>query len=195
MTNNQNSFGIVKLFAIGVLVFILMPGSGCQSIPDTQAVSDKYRLVWNDDPATNITVAWDQHEPANPEVWFGTKDHGRAYWKYQQSKGADRVLDKYEMTTHFAKLTHLKPDTEYYFVIKDDRGVSERHWFRTAPDKPKAFTFIAGGDTKSADAPLEAGRASNRVVSKLRPLFVMFNGDFCSGNGTDPQRWHLWLKD
>jgi len=23
----------------------------------------------------------------------------------------------------------------------------------------------------------------------------MFNGDFCSGNGTVPERWHTWLKD
>ncbi|MCK5702034.1 MAG: metallophosphoesterase family protein, partial [Cyclobacteriaceae bacterium] len=159
------------------------------------AASDKYRLVWNEDPTTNITVEWDQHEVANAEVMYGTTDHGRKFWKYKLAKKADRILDKYEMTTHFAKLTNLEPDQEYYFVIKDDKGVSERYWFRTAPDKPKAFTFVAGGDTKSEDEPLEAGRASSRIVAKLRPLFVMFNGDFCSGNGTYPDRWHTWLRD
>lgn len=185
------SFSLV-VSTVVVIGFLLQ---GCQSIPETPASSDKYRLVWNDDPTSTITVAWDQHEPANAIVMYGTEDKGRASWKYPSSKSADRVLDKYEMTTHFAKLTNLEADQEYYFVIKDDKGVSERYWFRTAPDTPKPFTFIAGGDTKSEDETLEAGRASHRIVSKLRPLFVMFNGDFCSGNGTAPEKWHLWLND
>lgn len=183
-----------RFFALNALVIGAILQS-CQTVPETPAASDKYRLVWNEDPATNITVAWDQHEVANAEVMYGTKDYGRKFWKYDLSKKADRILDKYEMNTHFAKLSNLEPDQEYYFVIKDDKGVSDRYWFRTAPDKPKAFTFVAGGDTKSEDEPLEAGRASNRIVAKLRPLFVMFNGDFCSGNGTYPDRWHTWLKD
>jgi len=54
---------------------------------------------------------------------------------------------------------------------------------------------MAGGDTKSNDDPLKAGRASNKMVAKLRPLFVMFNGDFNSGNGTSPERWQQWLSD
>lgn len=191
LTSVLLSFSLVvsSAFILGILL------QSCQTIPETPASSDKYRLVWNDDPTSTITVAWDQHEKANAVVMYGTEDNGRAFWKYQSSKSADRVLDKYEMTTHFAKLTNLIADQEYYFVIKDDKGVSERYWFRTAPDKPKAFTFVAGGDTKSDDEPLEAGRASNRIVAKLRPLFVMFNGDFCSGDGTYPERWHTWLKD
>lgn len=185
-------------FHLLIIICAVMFGvllQGCQTVPETPAASDKYRLVWNEDPATNITVAWDQGELGNPVVMYGTIDYGRKFWKYEFSKGEDRILDKYEMTTHFAKLTNLEPDQKYYFVIKDDAGVSERYWFRTAPDTPKAFTFIAGGDTKSEDEPLEAGRATNRLTAKLRPLFVMFNGDFCSGNGTVPERWHIWLKD
>lgn len=181
-------------FAISA-VFIGSLFQGCQTVPETLAASDKYRLVWNEDPATNITVGWDQHENTNPVVLYGTTDHGRKFWKYNLSNTADRILDKYEMNTHFAKLTNLNPDRAYYFVIKDDMGVSERYWFRTAPNKPKAFTFVVGGDTKSDDEPLEAGRASNRMTAKLRPLFVTFAGDFCSGNGTVPERWHTWLKD
>ena len=194
MTRHKISSRISSLIFVVAFILIALL-QGCQKVPETPAVSDKYRLVWNEDPTTNITIAWDQHEVANAEVMYGTTDHGRKFWKYKLAKKADRILDKYEMTTHFAKLTNLEPDQEYYFVIKDDKGVSERYWFRTAPDKPKAFTFVAGGDTKSEDEPLEAGRASSRIVAKLRPLFVMFNGDFCSGNGTYPDRWHTWLRD
>jgi hypothetical protein len=190
-----NFFSALRSLAISGIVVIIMILNGCQTIPETPAASDKYRLVWNEVPANNITVAWDQREEANPAVYYGTEDNGRAFWKYAHSKSADRILDKYEMNTHFAMLTDLLPDQAYYFVIKDDHGVSERYWFRTAPDKPKAFTYIAGGDTKSDGETLEAGRSSNRIVSKLRPLFVMFNGDFCSGNGTNAEYWHQWLKD
>ena len=66
---------------------------------------------------------------------------------------------------------------------------------RTAPDKPKPFTFVTGGDTKSSGKAYKAGLASNRLVAKLRPLFVLFNGDFNSGNGTYSVRWHKWLND
>ncbi len=192
-------FLALNTIAIVISAIIVVPlFMGYQTTPiapEASPASDKYRLVWNDDPTENITVAWNQYKKANSMVMYGTKDHGRDFFKYEFSKKADRILTKYKMTTHFAKLSKLKPDQVYYFVIKDDTGVSERYWFRTAPDKPKAFTFIAGGDTKSADAALEAGRASNRIVAKLRPLFVMFNGDFCSGNGTVPEYWHTWLND
>ena len=85
------------------------------------------------------------------------------------------------MNTYYAEIKELESDQNYYFVVKDEFGVSERFYFRTAPDTPKAFTFIAGGDTKSFEDSYLAGQASTKMVSKLGPLFVMFNGDFNSG--------------
>ncbi len=186
-----------RISVMSIVFVILVAGtfSSCRKAPETMAASDKFRLVWNDDPATNITIGWDQHEATNPVVMYGTEDFNRDFWKYKLSKQADRILDKYEMQTHFAQLTGLEPDQEYYFIIKDDSGVSERYWFRTAPDAPKPFTFIAGGDTKSEGDTHVAGQNTNKLVAKLRPLFVMFNGDFCTGNGTNAEYWHQWLND
>jgi hypothetical protein len=176
-----------------LLVFLLQ---ACHTVPEQFAASDKYRLVWTSDPSTTITIAWDQADSvSNPVVYFGETDNGREYWKYSGQQSAQRILKKYEMNTHFAGLSNLKGNTAYYFVIKDDYGVSKRFWFKTAPDTPQPFTFIAGGDTKSFDEPLEAGRNSNRIVAKLRPLFVYYNGDFTTGNGTDPASWEKWLND
>jgi hypothetical protein len=194
-TSNSRLLVVTLAFVIAFTATVGFLFQSCQQIPETFAASDKYRLVWTDDPTSTITVAWDQHEAENPVVLYDTEDFGRKFWKYRFSQPADRVLEKYEMSNHFARLKGLEPNRNYYFVIKDDAGVSERYWFKTAPDTPKPFTFVAGGDTKSSDDPLEAGRASNRVVAKLRPLFVMFNGDFCSGDGTSPERWHTWLTD
>ncbi len=156
----------------------------------------KYRLVWTDDPTTTVTVAWDQGQVENPVVYYGKEDFGQEWQKYPSGQVPTRTVPEYRgMNNHFATLRDLQPDQTYYFVIRDSEYTSDRFWFKTAPDKPKAFTFIAGGDTKSSDPPLTAGRLSHRMVAKLRPLFVIFNGDFCSGDGTNDDDWQQGLND
>jgi hypothetical protein len=170
--------------------------TSCRQVPAEHAASDKYRLVWNDDPTSTMTIIWDQWQGEPSRVLYGTQDFGRRYWEYPNSQSPSRKLDGYYgMNTRYAKLQNLEPDQRYFFVIQDSKGVSDRFYFRTAPSEPKAFTFLAGGDTKSVEPALAAGRASNEMVSKLRPLFVLFNGDFTTGNGTNPDYWHQWLMD
>jgi hypothetical protein len=181
-----------------LLVSLILPQlifNSCRKVPEDFAASDKYRLVWTDDPSTTITIAWDQLDGSTAEVFYGQADQGRKYWKYPESQGPQTEMNRYEMFTRFAKLSGLSPGANYYFVIKDESGVSKRYWFKTAPGQPEPFTFVAGGDTKSLEEPLEAGRASNRLVSKLRPLFVIYNGDFTTGDGTNPEYWKKWLID
>jgi hypothetical protein len=184
----------IHLLLIALLIGIAF--QSCNKVPEQFAASDKYRLVWNSDPSSTITIAWDQlNSESNPVILYSETDQGREFWKYKNEQAATRIFKHYEMNTHFAKLTGLKANTAYYFILKDEQGVSERYWFKTAPDTPQPFTFIAGGDTKSEGNPLEAGRNSNRVVAKLRPLFVYFNGDFSSGSGIDANNWKQWLND
>ena len=101
-----------------------------------------------------------------------------------------RVLEYRGMNNHFARLEGLEPDAAYYFVICDSEGVGRRLWFKTAPSKPQPFTFISGGDSRSNP---EARREGNKLVAKLRPLFVLFGGDY-SGSGTADQ-WKEWFAD
>ncbi|MCD4731193.1 MAG: metallophosphoesterase family protein, partial [Bacteroidales bacterium] len=182
---------VLITIVISVLFFI----TSCYKASEVLASSDKYRLVWNDDPTTTVTIAWNQIDGENPVVLYDKNDFGRKDWKYKYKQSPTRIQEKYGMNTHFAKLSNLEADENYYFVIKDSKGICERYWFKTAPAMPKPFTFIAGGDTKSSGAPLEAGQASNRLVAKLRPLFVLFSGDFNSGNGTKAKYWQQWLDD
>ncbi len=184
-----------SIIFLSIAVLAIIYFTSCRSITENFASSDKYRLVWNDDPTSTITVAWNQIGGKNPIVLYDTEDFGRKDWKYKLQQKPQHTKEKYGMFTNFVKLTNLEADKKYYFVIKDSEGVSERYWFKTAPNNPKAFTFIVGGDTKSRGASLEAGRASNRLVAKLRPLFVLFPGDYTSGNGTSSEDWQLWLND
>ncbi len=184
-----------KIAFLLTLLFSIIISTSCQQTVKQLASSDKYRLVWNDDPTTTITIAWNQIDGENPVVLYDTIDYGRKDWKYKSQQKPQQIKEKYGMENHFAKLANLESDKNYYFIIKDNTGVSARFWFKTAPNKPKTFSYIVGGDTKSRGASLEAGRASNRLVAKLRPLFVLFPGDYTSGNGTSSKDWQLWLDD
>jgi hypothetical protein len=180
-------------------IYTLLVGLAFYSCTSTKPIAkqpSKYRLVWTDDPTTTVTIGWDQGQVKNPVVYYGTEDFGQDWQKYPDGQVPTRIVADYRgMNNHFATLQNLEPDQTYYFVVKDSEFTSDRFWFKTAPDKPKAFTFVAGGDTKSSGPPLTAGRLSHRMVAKLRPLFVIFNGDFCSGSGTDDDDWQQWLND
>lgn len=176
------------------VIAVLLLGSSCKK-EYTTASLDKIRLSWNYNPATTITIGWDQIGGENPQVYYGTKDKGMDWKKYKYSQKPTREVNELNMKTRFCELKDLLPNTAYYFVIKDSEGVSDRYWFKTAPDKPEPFTCIVGGDTKSVEPSLSAGRYSNKMVSKLRPLFVLFCGDFTSNDATNPDDWALWLSD
>ncbi len=152
--------------------------------------ADSYRLSWRGDPSTSMVIGWNQVSGSDPEVCYDTVDHGKKAIAYRSRRAPDRVVDYRGMTNHFARLENLKPDTAYYFVICDSEGVGRRLWFRTAPATRKPFTFIAGGDSRTNPEPRRLG---NRLVAKLRPLFVLFGGDY-TGWGK-PEEWAEWFTD
>lgn len=160
------------------------------------AETARFRVVWSGDASTTATIGWDQLAGDNPVLYYGTKDVDGDTEKFEHSMKPTRNVPDYRgMNNMFVRLENLEPDQKYYFVVKDSEGVSYQFWFRTAPDKPKAFTFVAGGDTKSYGSALVAGRESNMMTRNLRPLFVLFSGDFNSGSGLSYGRWQQWFDD
>ena len=157
--------------------------------------SDRYRIVWQADPASQVTLVWHQVKGDSPIVFYGTEDRGTRVENYPNSVTPTGRVDYMGMETRSVTLKYLQPDTAYYFVIRDSHGVGPRHWFRTAPDRPQPFTFVGGGDTKSDLFRRPVGRRGNRLVAKLRPLFVVFAGDFTSGKGLNERSWQNWLSD
>jgi len=152
--------------------------------------NDKYRLSINDDPATTITVAWNQISGSNPQVYYGTTDHGTNYTQYNNTKSVDRSIFFKGMNNQFAKLTGLSPNTNYYFVIHDSQGTSQRFWFKTAPDDLSRLSFIAGGDSRNNRTPRQN---ANRLVAKLKPHAVFFGGDMTDDDTSD--EWQDWFDD
>ncbi len=154
------------------------------------AKTDKYRLIWNTSPATSITVAWCQKGGEDPKVHFGTQDFGEDHGKYMYTKGVDRETEHKGLKSRFARLTDLKPDTVYYFVISDSESVSPRFSFRTASAGSAEFSFVAGGDSRNHR---KARQKANRTVACLSPLFVCFGGDMT--NKATPKEWAEWFDD
>jgi hypothetical protein len=156
---------------------------------------EKVRAMWNDDPATTMVIGWNQIAGANPVLKWGPVDRGDSASAYPNTLAPYKENTVLDMHTYFAKFTGLTPDTYYYFVIQDSEGASDRYYFLTAPDTQQPFTCIIGGDTKNSGNAYTAAQFSNEMVSKLRPLFVQFNGDYCSDNGTNPSYWNDWLNN
>ena len=96
------------------------------------SANSRYRLILTDNPATTIMIGWDQTSGANPVVYYGTTDFGTTWSSYSNSKSVDRSVNYKGMTNTFAKLSGLTPDTNYYFVINDSQGTSQRFWFRNS---------------------------------------------------------------
>ncbi len=154
------------------------------------SANDKYRIIIMNDPATTITVGWNQISGENPVVYYDVTDHGTDYTQYAFQKSVDRATEYKGMNNNFARITGLTPNTAYYFVIHDSEGTSERFWFKTAPDDMSRLSIIAGGDSRTNQAPRQR---ANLLVSKLKPHVVLFGGDMTEDNTSS--QWQDWLDD
>lgn len=166
--------------------------------------TDKYRLMFNSNPSTEITIGWNQISGTGQKVYYGTTDYGTNWSSYPNNSAPYRSVDYLGMNNQFVKLTGLIPDTAYYFVIKDSEGISERFWFRTISDDNNArLSIISGGDSRydtssdEFDEPVDRGyrQNSNKMVAKLRPHVVLFGGDLIGSPGQEPDTMAKWLDD
>lgn len=162
-----------------------------------------FRLSYNDDPSTTISIGW---SGADGTVYYGLEDEGTDYTAYPNSQAVDRLENHRGMDNRFVNLKGLSPNTVYYFVVRDEAGnLSDRYSFQTISDNPdQPLSFINGGDTRLA-GPIVEGPCDcrndrirgNKLVAKLRPDFIVFNGDFVLnsiGSQTNNE-WDQWFED
>jgi len=186
-----------------MFVFALLVGL------NLNAATSQYTLSFRDDPSNSIVVGWSGDDAT---VHYGTTDFGATFSSYPNSKTVDRTATAHGINRKFARLTGLLPNTLYYFVVRDAGGtVSARYKFKTLSDNPNdPIAFISGGDTRDGfkvfgsyveSCPsgncLEQKRKGNRLVAKIRPDFVAFNGDFIMNQVTSntTAEWTEWLND
>jgi hypothetical protein len=177
----------IRLFRITLLLSLLTlswPG-------ELAARIERVRASWRSDPSTTMVIGWDQVSGGRPAIFYDLVDHGdnRAAYAFRQPPSwANRT---HGMNNVFVRLEGLRPNTVYYFLITDTEGSSRRYTFKTAPNNPQErLSIIAGSDSRNNRA---ARCDANRLVSKLRPHFVMFGGDM-TDTGSD-QEWRDWFDD
>lgn len=157
------------------------------------AAAKYFRLMVHGDGARSATIGFaaSSEKASDHRVYFDTLDHGRNVKLYRQNAQPQVIHNYLEMNNAFVRLTNLSPDTAYYFVVQDPKGVSERFWFKTSPAGPNArLSVIAGGDSRNNRTPR---KAANLMVSKLRPHIIMFSGDMTGGGS--PKEWREWFED
>jgi hypothetical protein len=138
-----------------------------------------------------MVIGWDQISGSNPVLRYDIVNHGKDAKAYRHLANPSAVVPAKGMNNHFVRLTHLTPNTTYYFVIQDSDGTSRPMSFQTTPDNPNMrLSIIAGGDSRNHR---EARIEGNQIVSKLRPHFVMFGGDMTAGD--TPTEWVEWMDD
>ncbi len=171
---------------IYILFFLVLLGHNA-----ADALTDKYRCMWRDDPSTTMVVGWNQVSGHSPVVYYDQINGGtnpNAYGRFQKP---DRAIQSKGMDNYFVRLTGLTPNTTYYFVIQDSEGVSRQMSFQTVPnDSYDRLSVIAGGDSRNYR---EGRRNANILVAKLQPHFVLFGGDMTGGD--TGKEWKDWFDD
>ena len=177
-----------------LLLFVFFIG-----ISTANALTDRFRVMWIDDPAHKATVGFNLTGSTTATIHYGEVDNGTNFAAYTFTKSPDRMVTARGMNNVFMRLTNLKPATKYFFVIRDGATTSARYWFKTAPDNPNTrLSIIAGGDSRDNIVDGAAGQNTtrlnaNRMVAKLRADAVVFTGDMTLFD--TESEWILWLQD
>ncbi|MBI5916493.1 MAG: metallophosphoesterase family protein [Bacteroidetes bacterium] len=172
-----------KIFQLTLLLVLLALGAFGRA--------NKFRVIWQNDPSSSATIAWNQASGTDPVLLLDVNDFGQNADEYGLGKRPDRIQLAEGMSNHFVRLEGLIPNMTYYFLVKDSEGASERLFFTTAPNTPdRRLSIIAGGDSRNHR---DARRDANLLVGKLRPNCVMFGGDFTEND--TPKEWQEWFDD
>ena len=147
------------------------------------------RVMFNQDASSSATIIWDQNTGTFLNFYIDTIEP--SINNYVNSYKLSSVNLAKGMNNHIIRLKDLKPNTRYYFIIQDSEGFNKTYYFSTVSNSSDTkLSFIAGGDSRDGR---EVRIKANKLVAKLKPHAVLFNGDFI-GLDIDKQ-WLEWFVD
>lgn len=149
------------------------------------AGSQYHRLIWDNNPQSQATVGFTPSGSANHYLKYGYSTD-ELTWSSKTVTSTQTFSGS--LQSQFVKLTGLTSDSAVYYRICDDSGCGDRLWFKTAPSDNSPFTAIAGGDTRTGWTNRQNG---NRLVAKIRPLFIMHGGDYTNANSASEMSSYL----
>jgi len=165
---------------------------GCLSFFVFLNVSAKARFVrvtFGLNPSNEASIIWDQNRGEFLGLYIDTLDPSVNRFRTKLELSEKNSVRG--MKNHIVRLKDLKPNTRYYFTIKDTEGFGRTYYFSTVSDSPnERFSFIAGGDSRDNRV---VRQKADKLVAKLKAHAVLFNGDF---TGIDIEKqWKEWFLD
>lgn len=165
---------------------------GCLSFFIFQNVSAKARFVrvtFGLNPYNEASIIWDQNRGEFLGLYLDTVEPSVNRYRTKLELSAKNSARG--MKNHIVRLKDLKPNTRYYFTIKDTEGFGRTYYFSTVSNSPnERFSFIAGGDSRDNRV---VRQKADKLVAKLKAHAVLFNGDF---TGIDIEKqWKEWFLD
>ncbi|SFC92086.1 pre-peptidase C-terminal domain-containing protein [Pseudoalteromonas denitrificans] len=158
------------------------------------ADSKQHRLIWDASPSSQATIGFTPTGSNNHHIKYGftTDEQG---WSTKNITAEHTFSGS--LTSQFIKLNNLPANSPVYYRICDDAGCGTRLWFKTAPTDNSSFIAIAGGDTRTG---WTTRREGNKLVAKIRPLFIMHGGDYTNANSASEMSrylddWQLTFSD
>ena len=165
---------------------------GCLSFFIFQNVSAKARFVrvtFGLNPYNEASIIWDQNRGEFLGLYLDTVEPSVNRYRTKLELSAKNSARG--MKNNIVRLKDLKPNTRYFFTIKDTEGFGRTYYFSTVSDSPnERFSFIAGGDSRDNRV---VRQKADKLVAKLKAHAVLFNGDF---TGIDIEKqWKEWFLD
>ena len=156
---------------------------------DVSAKARFVRVTFGLNPSNDASIIWDQNRGEFLGLYIDTVDPSVNRFRTELKLSAKNVTRG--MKNHIVRLKDLKPNTRYYFTIKDTEGFGRTYYFSTVSDSPnERFSFIAGGDSRDNRV---VRQKADKLVAKLKAHAVLFNGDF---TGIDIEKqWKEWFLD
>jgi len=151
-------------------------------------VAKYHRVVWDTTPSSHAVVGFTPVQ--NSQNYYIKYGQNSDETTWEKKEVTDKDDFRGSLVSYFARLDNLQADSAVYYRICTDSECGKRLWFKTAPKEKKPFVVIAGGDTRSGWQNRQDG---NKLIAKIRPLFVMHGGDFTNSNNAS--QMGAFLKD
>jgi predicted phosphodiesterase len=129
--------------------------------------------IGNTDGVTSIVIAWRTLEPSNSQVDFGES------LSYGQT-----AIDHEPTKRHAVVLSHLRPNTQYYYKVKSNNAVLESAIFHTGKIGGTPFRFAVFGDSGSGKS--QEYKVA-REVETQNVDFILHTGDLVYSRGEDKE--------
>ena len=157
----------------------------------------QWRVIWKGDASTEATISWSTAQKGSRHrVIYYTDNPKKPLTQVCQNNGTYTVgKDDKPVYYHHARLTELKPDTRYHFIMESDGVKSRKLHFRTAPASGTGFTIIHGGDSRSGHTARARMNLRIAAIANEDDKVITFahGGDYIV-DGKVWKQWRLWLS-